>query len=417
LKDVPPILYFAPRIPKLSETFVSREIFALRKAGMTVFAACAHEPERGLGDDALDALADEAHALYRRGPWSVLAAALAEGGAHPIRSAITIALAVRDAARGGDVRGAARIKVLWHGVAGLALARHARRIGAGHLHAHFAHVSATIAMYAARQLAAPFSFTGHAADLFRDRVLLREKLERASFVACISRWHREFYRTIAPRPDEAYPVVRCGVDPAEFAGAASASEPAASSGPVRIVAVGRLIPKKGFDLLLDALASLRDAGHSVHCRLAGDGPERGALEEQVRRLALADCVELDGAVPNRAVRALLREADLFALPCRVADSGDRDGIPVVLMEAMMSGVCAVSGDLPAIRELIEDRRSGRLTPPGDAAALAACLRELCAHPDERRRLAEGGRRAVLDEFALDENAGRLIQALQGVFRG
>ena len=400
------VLYLAPWLPKLSETFVYRELFALRAAGVRVSAASLHAPERGLGAPALDALAGEVLRGYERVPGR----ALVEGLRHPLRAAGTLALAARDAVAAQDARGAARLKILWHGLAGLALAGRLRGTGVNHIHAHFAHVSASVAMFAARQLGIPFSFTGHAVDLFRDRVLLKEKLSRAAFVNCISHWHREFYQSLVSRPEAEYPVVRCGVDLAEFAPV----PPRADPGPLRIFGVGRMIPKKGFDLLLEALALLRREGLAFSCRLLGDGPELAALKAQVARLGLGEWVELPGAMPNHAVRDALRGTDLFVLPCRVDESGDRDGIPVVLMEAMACGICAISGDLPAIRELIQDGQCGRLVPPGDIGALVAVLRALAADPAGRGRLAAAGRERIREEFALDLNAARMENALQSV---
>ncbi len=400
------ILYLAPRLPKLSETFVYRELFALRTAGVRVSAASVHAPERGLGSDALERLADETVSLYGAGIARLLLCILAEALRHPCAAAATLALAVRDALRAGDARGAARLKIVWHGLVGLALARRGRALGVTHLHAHFAHMSASIAMYAARQLGCRFSFTGHAADLFRDRVLLPEKLARAAFVACISHWHRAFYCSLVSRPDEAYPLVRCGVDPSEFAPA----PPRAAAAPLRIVAVGRLVPKKGFDLLVDALGKLRAQCVPFTCKLLGDGPEREALAARVAALGLQAEVELVGAAQNAAVRAALAEADLFVLPCRQESDGDRDGIPVALMEAMACAVCAVSGDLPAIRELIENGKTGYLTPPGDASALAGLLGRLARQSEERSRVAQAGRAHIEREFSLAPNSLRLQQS-------
>ena len=401
------VLYLAPWLPKLSETFVYRELFALRAAGETVSSASLHKPERGLGDAALDALAAETLCVYGVGPVRMLGRSLAEAAQHPWRALQTFFMALGDGLWAKEASGRTRLKIVWHGWAGLALAHAVRPLGITHIHAHFAHVSASVAMYAARQLGCPFSFTGHAVDLFRDRVLLPQKLARAAFVCCISHWHREFYQSLVPRAQDHYPVVRCGVNPAEF----SPPPPRGENGVVRILGVGRMIPKKGFDLLLDALCVLRKEGMAFTCRLLGDGPEWAALKAQAERLGLIERMDFPGATPNHAVRDAMQEADLFVLPCRVDSSGDRDGIPVVLMEAMASGMCAVSGDLPAIRELIEDGKSGRLVPPGDVAALVVCLRTLCASVAERSRLATAGRARIREEFALDLNAERLQQAL------
>lgn len=401
------VLYLAPWLPKLSETFVYRELFALRAAGVRVSTASLHRPERGLGDAALDELAAETLCVYGAGPVRMLGFSLVEAVRHPRRALRTFSMVLGDVLRAKDAKGRARLKIAWHGAAGLALAHAARSRGVTHLHAHFAHVSASVAMYAARQMDCPFSFTGHAVDLFRDRVLLPQKLSRAAFVCCISHWHRGFYQSMVPRPEADYPVVRCGVNPSEFVPPSSCGE----AGVIRFMGVGRMIPKKGFDLLLEALAVLRREGMAFTCRLLGDGPEWGPLKSQAERLGLTHAVDFPGATPNSAVRDAMREADLFVLPCRVDSNGDRDGIPVVLMEAMASGICAVSGDLPAIRELIEDGKSGCLVPPGDGNALAACLRTLCMDDARRARLARAGRERICEEFSLDLNARRLHQAL------
>ena len=401
------VLYLAPWLPKLSETFVYRELFALRAAGETVSSASLHKPERGLGDAALDALAAETLCVYGAGLVRMLGRSLAEAAQHPWRALQTFFMALGDGLWAKEASGRTRLKIVWHGWAGLALAHAVRPLGITHIHAHFAHVSASVAMYAARQLGCPFSFTGHAVDLFRDRVLLPQKLARAAFVCCISHWHREFYQSQVPRAEADYPVVRCGVNPAEF----TPPPPRGDVGAVRIMGVGRMIPKKGFDLLLDALGVLRKEGMAFTCRLLGDGPEWAALKAQAERLGLTDVVDFPGSAPNHVVRDAMQEADLFVLPCRVDSSGDRDGIPVVLMEAMASGICSVSGDLPAIRELIEDGTSGRLVPPGDVEALVVCLRSLCVGVAERSRLATAGRARIREEFALDLNAERLRRAL------
>jgi colanic acid/amylovoran biosynthesis glycosyltransferase len=403
--DIGPVLYIAATLPKLSETFVYREFFALRERGVCVLAASVHPPERRLGDARLDALAAEAIPVYWLGSRWLWAHALAEFARHPARAARTMALGLRDAILGQDLTPARRPRVIYQAFAGLAHRVRPRRIA--HIHAHMAHVPASIAMYAARQLRVPFSFTGHANDLFPSRALLKEKLRRAAFAACISQWHRELYRSIQSLPDERLPIVRCGVD--------IPRQPAAEShAGVRILTVGRLIPKKGFDVLVDAVASLlrSDPNLGLSCRIVGEGPERTGLEQQIRILGLQDHIDLAGPMPNADVLAALSDADLFVLPCRVEPGGDRDGIPVVLMEAMARGVCVVSGDLPAIRELILHARTGLLAPPGDATALAAAMETLIRDRALRAKLAGQGRERVAQEFSSGMNAARIMAAFR-----
>ena len=151
--------------------------------------------------------------VYGSGRAATLAGAAAELLTHPLRSAATLAAAAGDAIRPGEATGvAARVKTLGQALAGLGLARRLRRARVRHVHCHFAHAPASVGMYAAVQLGVPFSFTGHANDLFQRRAGLRAKLRRAAFVACISRWHRSFYESIFPDGSDKYAVVRCGVD-------------------------------------------------------------------------------------------------------------------------------------------------------------------------------------------------------------
>lgn len=387
------ILYVASVLPKRSETFVYREVLGLADRGHTVHLASVRPPERGLGDPRLEELAERANVIYRGGLIGAVRRSL-------------------HAARAGWVR--------WpHGItetspaywpkyqfqidAGYALAHQLRRCGIAHVHAHMAHVPTTIAMACAAGLRVPFSFTGHAADLFRDRSGLKAKLRRAAFVACISEWHAGFYRGLVPREEQAYPVIRCGVPWPET--------PAGFEAGRGLVAVGRLVPKKGFDVLLDAL-SLIPEDRRPALMLIGDGPERKALEQHAKRLRLMETVTFTGAMDNAQIMSTMRDAAAVVLPCRVSADGDRDGIPVVLMEAMAQGVAVVSGDLPTIRELVRDGQTGVMVPPGDAKALADALTRLLQNADERRRLADAGRAHVIREFGLAPNLDRLETAIR-----
>lgn len=403
-----PIVYIAASFPKLSETFVYREVAGLRAAGVTVHTVSIRPSSDDVGDAALEALKREAIPVYGRGAVRLSAAALVETVSHPLRAIGTLTMAVRLAFGQSDLAGwRARLKVPAQAVASLALARRLRPLRPALLHAHMAHVPTTMAMFTARQLGVLFSFTGHAADLFRDRALLKPKLERAAFVHCISHWHRAFYQTLCPRPDTDFPIVRCGVDPDEF----PARRPPADATP-RLLAAGRLVPKKGFDVLLEALAEpdLRAAPWTL--LIIGDGPEEHALRAQWQRHPCRERIRFAGAQPNTVVRRAMADSDVFVLPCRVDPDGDRDGIPVVLMEAMIAGATVISGDIPSIRELIEDERTGLFVAPGDPRSLAVALARVCGDTAIRERLARAARPAVLTEFALDVNIRRIQDNLK-----
>lgn len=402
------VLILAPWLPKLSETFVYRDVFGLRDSGLDVFTASVHDPGSDWQEPELKQLAATAVPIYGSGQVMLIGSAILEGLTHPIASMRTLSTAVLDAMRGNDVAGwFARLKVIWQGLAGLALARRLRPLAIEHLHAHMAHVPTTITMYTAQQLGQPFSFTGHAADLFRDRALLAEKLQRAAFVRCISYWHRHFYQSLVPRPDSDYPVIRCGVPLSP----PRKSPDAPLQDPPLLLGIGRLVKKKGFDLLIRAVAELREAGQPCRCQIIGDGPEHSHLRMLIQQLKLTDVVELLGALANRDILTLLPGADLFVLPCRTDPAGDKDGIPVVLMEAMASGLPCISGDLPTIRELIADRKTGLLVTSDDLPALTQSVKELLTDPELRQNVARQGQQWVAQEFALEPNIQRLHAAL------
>ncbi len=395
------IAYVASQLPKRSETFVYREVLGLRGRGRKVVSASVRPPEEELGDAKLDALAAEAVVVYGSG---FAVAGLLEA----LRSPGALCRGAADAVLGRGLSFSQRGKTLVQTLGGLALARRLRGLGVTHLHAHMAHVPTTIAMVAAHALGVPFSFTGHAADLFRDQQLVEPKLRRARFVSCISYWHRAYYRELVPGlPEDRLPVIRCGVDIDDFV--PTPERPGAPE----VLAVGRLVAKKGFDVLLEAwaggVADARSSGSAEEpmLTLIGDGPEEESLSAQVKRLGLEDSVRMVGGLPNPKVREYMAGCAAFVLPCRPASDGDRDGIPVVLMEAMACGKPVISGDLPAIRELVEDDHTGMLVPTGDVAALKVALSGLLDDETLRRRLGDSGRGRVVEEFSLDTNLGRL----------
>ena len=405
----PRVLYMSGTLPVRSETFVYREILALRRLGLDIRTASVHAPVHGLDDQGdLEEMAQSSIEIYSKGKGALLSDAILECLVHPLRAISTMSRCVVDALFSREVPLTRKPKVIWQGLAALALARRARAKNITHIHAHMAHVPTTIAMYAARQLGVGFSFTGHANDLFPNRTLLREKLTRACFVNCISHWHRAFYQSIVPRPQADYPVVRCGVDTDQFL-----ATPAPRGECLEVLSVGRLVEKKGMDVLIRAIGEIaRNASAKVRVRIAGDGPQMSELRSIVDSLPPLAEVELLGDTDNETVMELMCSADVFALPCRIATSGDRDGIPVVLMEAMARGRCVISGDLETIRELIEHDQSGIMIPPGDQSALTQALISLANDRDRVDELGRQARGRIESEFDLMLNANRIRSTMQ-----
>jgi colanic acid/amylovoran biosynthesis glycosyltransferase len=284
---------------------------------------------------------------------------------------------------------------------------------AGVIHAPFAAGQGSMAMFLARLSGTPLWITAHAYDLYCDRIALRRKLSESALFVTISQanavWLGQRYGSSAERVR----VVRLGVDPAEFRFAA----PSTRADAARIVSVGSLNPKKGHATLLRACGRLRDAGVAFTCEIIGEGPERRELETLIATLDLDERVTLLGSLPNGAVRERVRGATVAALACEEGLRGDRDGIPVALMEAMAMGVPVISTRISGIPELIEDGVSGTLVSPRDVVAFADGLAVLLAEPACRERMAIQARRVIEERFDQSVNTRELYAAVQELLPG
>jgi len=293
-------------------------------------------------------------------------------------------------------------EALWATLAGVYLARRLPREGVMHLHAPWADGPATAAWVASTLSGLPFSFCGHAHDIYPPDGALEDKLAAATFVRTISEANGRYLMELCPASASKLVVIPCGTTLPE-----TPRPPRTAGGPPRLLAVGRLVDKKGFPVLLEACHLLRQEGVEVHLTLAGDGPRRQALEKQAADLGLAGAVTFLGHVPHAQVPALLGRADLFVLPCRVDATGDRDGLPVALLEALAHGVPVVSTAVSGVPEVVRPGETGWLVPPEDPPALARALREALEDPAEARRRALAGRELVAREFEVRSNYRRL----------
>ena len=387
------VLYVGSRLPALSETFVYREMLGLRTLGRATLAASLYPPRPFTDDSAMTALAAETFVIYSRANMLKLPLTVLR---HPRR----MLTAIGEALRADHPSLNSRLKHIVQAGMGIQAADHLRDRKIAHVHAHMANAPTMVALYLARSLGVPFSFTGHAADLFVQRAALRFKLQQASFIACISHWHQGFFRNIVPLDDQRLPLVRCSVViPAQV-----------QPGRDELVTVARLIPKKGIDLLLRAFAGTT-ALSDWTMRVLGDGDDRVRLEALAIELQVADRVHFAGARPHADCLSAIAAAGIVALPCRTATNGDQDGIPVVLMEAMAASRPVVAGDLPTIRELIEDGETGLLVPPDRDAPLGTALARLVADPALRLRMGAAARARVDQEFSDEVNWQRLAVAM------
>jgi glycosyltransferase involved in cell wall biosynthesis len=248
----------------------------------------------------------------------------------------------------------------------------------------------------------PFSFCGHAHDIYPPDGALREKIRAAGFIRVISEVNRNYLLALAPDAADKVTVVRYGVPLTPVP-----APPRLPGPPFQLLSIGRMVPKKGFPVLLAACRTLAAQGLDFHLTLAGDGPQSQELQELVRDYGLSGRVSFPGFVPHRRVPALLHRADLFILPCIVDPQGDRDGIPNVILEAMAHEVPVVSTDVSGVIEAVVPGKTGWIAPPGDPQALAEAIREALENPAEARRRGQAGKWWVAREFDSVKNYGRL----------
>ena len=279
--------------------------------------------------------------------------------------------------------------------------------GIDHVHCHFARHPALAGLVIRRLTGIPYSFTAHGSDVHVDRHMLCRKLTEASFAVTIADFNRQVIEDECGPPREGkLRVLHCGVDTQVFS--PQPAVPASSLERLRIVCVGTLHEVKGQPHLVEACALLRDAGIDFSCRFIGRGPDEGTLLRMISRLGLGDRVTLVGPLARDAVIQELRGADVLVAPSVISARGQREGIPVVLMEAMSCGLPVVSSRLSGIPELVADERNGLLVTPGSASELAEALRRLATDPTLRERLGTAGRATVERSFNVRTNAARLV---------
>jgi glycosyltransferase involved in cell wall biosynthesis len=392
--------------PRVSETFIAQELLALERRGLRLVVASLRRPYDALRHPVHDAIA--APVLYLpeylyEAPRRVLAGHRTALAANPAGYRRSLRLWLRDLLRDPTPN-----RVRRFGQAGVLAAE--LPAGARHLHAHFLHTPASVARYAAAMSGLSYSLSAHAKDIWtRPGWELREKLTDARFCVTCTAENRRHLAALAPgRPVE---LVYHGLDreffgpPACFGSSRDASSPAE---PIRLLAVGRFQPKKGFDVLLHALARLTVPAVLT---LVGYGPGEGALRTLASTLGIAGQVRFTGQLDHPAVRALYRDHDLFVLPSRVAADGDRDGLPNVVVEALSQGLPVVATRVAAVAEIVDDGANGRLVPSEDPAALARVIAELARDPEARRRLGAAGLRRVAAGWDLETGVDRLAALL------
>lgn len=395
----PSIAYVMSRFPKISETFILSEMIAVENSGLSVeLYPLIRERGPTVHPQAIPWV-ERAH-FVPLVSWRVLLSHLWFIRHRPRAYLGTLAGALRSArpSRRFLVRTAALIPRVVH------IARTMESEGVTHVHCHFATHPATAGLIIKGLVGIPFSFTAHGSDLHVDRTMLPLKVAEAEFVVAVSQDNRDLIiHDCGPGIADKVRVVHCGVDTDLF----SPPDPEPSNGDghtLEVLCVGTLHEVKGQGVLLEALARLNGEGIAFHCTFIGDGPDLGALRNRARELGISASVEFIGRAVSGEVARRVRECDVLVAPSVPTTSGRREGIPVVLMEAMAAGRPVVTSRLSGIPELVEDEVNGILTEPGDVKAVARALVRLHRQPDLRRELGDRGRQTVLSGFDSRRNA-------------
>lgn len=395
-----PIAYLTGEYPKVSHTFIQREVAALRALGLTIETCTVRRaPASAIAGPDQQAEAARTFCILdaARNPATLIAAHLCLIATAPRRWLSALALAFRLRPPGPK----ALLWQLFYFLEAGILARHLQRRGIVHLHNHFGSSSCSVALLAATMTGLPFSFTMHGPQEFFETAHWRldEKVARAAFTVAISHFCRSQLMYLSHRRHwPRLPIVHCGIDPARFPPGAAPSDR-----PPHIAFVGRLDPVKGADLLLDALAALRASHPGLTATFIGDGPQAAQIRAHARTLGLDDIVAFPGAQAEEAVAHLLQQSDLLVLPSFA------EGLPVVLMEAMATGLPVIASRIAGIPELVRDGENGLLIPAGDTASLIAAIDRLLCDPALRQRMGQAGRATILADFAIDTEARRLAR--------
>jgi colanic acid/amylovoran biosynthesis glycosyltransferase len=388
--------YILRTFPQLSETFVIQEIKMLEKMGHKVAINALFRPGDGI-HPSLNDLAARTHYWHdidRSKLFLILLANCRFIYRSPIRYFRAFYSWAPD------------LGIVWV-IKMIFLTERLASAGITHLHTHFAWEQVDNLRFIQDVTGIPFSLTVHAADIYSEIYRLDEALAQARFVVTISEFNRQYLIKHHALASEKCHVIHCGIDPMQFF---NENVPMDNQPPV-ILSIGRLVEKKGFDILLRGVEKLVAAGIKLNVKIIGDGPLKNDLKQLRAALGLEHQVQFLGSLPHDAVKKELKTCDIFVLACRQGRSKDIDGIPVVLMEAMAAGRPVVSTRLSGIPELIE-AGTGLLTDPEDEAGIAEAIKDIISNPDKALALGKAAASHVSTEFSLQGQVEGLIRILK-----
>lgn len=396
------IAYIVSRFPKLSETFILREMIALEKAGWEV---CLYP----LILEKTSVIHSEAKPWLQRltyFPWFSRAVFVANFTFF-LKSPLKY-LSLWTKVILGNIKSLSFVmRAVMLFPKSILIAEDLKKKNVTHIHAHFATHPAMAAWIIHQVSGISYSVTVHAHDIYVNRSMLESKLRDASFIVAISDFNREFLaRHYGDWIRDRVRVVHCGIDTEVYSNISGFDDTKEEK---ILVSIGSLQPYKGMQYLIDACAILKKRGVHFICKIIGDGEDRDYLSELIVRRDLVGQVQLLGAKRQDEVVELLREAYCYVQPSVITGTGKMEGIPVALMEAMSSNVPVIASKLSGIPELVRHGETGYLVIPGDSYTLANAIEYVICNSSEASQVAKFGREVVRAEFDIYKNVSQLAE--------
>lgn len=384
------IAYLYSRYPVLSQTFCDTEMLELERRGFPLLIGSIHPPLTSIRH----AHAARLQAKVHYAPPPAILRVWEEKTKEELRWPTEL-VAAHEKKYGATFKPALRARNACY------FAALFKRAGIQHLHVHFANRAAHTALFLKEIAGIPFSITAHGQDFMSDLgndELLREICAAAEFVAVETDFSRG---VLSARCRESTAKIHRVYNGMELGNFPPIGPIEVVPGPARILSVGRLVPFKGFDVLIAACAELKAAEQQFTCEIVGDGPLRERLQRQIIEADVSDVVTLVGALPQQQIFEKLRTCDIFALASVVDDAGASDVFPTVILEAMASSRPVVSTSVAGIPEAVAHGLTGLLVPPGDSSAFARALERLIADQWLRVTFGAQGRSRVEQYFQIE----------------
>jgi glycosyltransferase involved in cell wall biosynthesis len=389
--------YLISRYPAISHTFILREIDMLRRLGFEIYTASINAVDRQPEQLTAQEQAEVANTFYVKpsGIWGVLKAHVKTIFTHPIWYAKGLKFALGL----GKTDLHKILYAFFYFVEAVMVGQWMRSNKVNHLHVHFGRAGATVGLIAKHTFPIEFSMTIHGPDEFYnvDDNYLAQKILDAKFICCISNFARSQLMMLSqPSEWDKFEISPLGVDPEVF----KLRDIVAPSDVFEILCVGRLVPVKGQFILLNAVRQLLAEGRRIKLRYIGDGPDRARLENMVADSQLNEHIIFEGAVNQDDILQFYQSADIFTI------ASFAEGVPVVLMEAMMMGIPCVTTHITGIPELI-GQGEGLLVAPSDEEGLAEAIRKLMDDENLYKQIAQAGHDSVMARYELSKNTERL----------